>query len=114
MKRFILLYPILFLLVLSSCGKLVSEKNPDFIGTWTSTDFTNSYILVVESDNTAAFYKLDSNGDTITTNLGTARINNFDKLVIGNIKLKISEYPSFDSQNGVWVCKLENWPFVKQ
>ncbi|MCB0476633.1 MAG: hypothetical protein KDC84_00620 [Crocinitomicaceae bacterium] len=114
MKRLLFFYPLFLLFLISSCGKLVSDKNPDFIGTWTSTDFTNNYILVIESDNSAAFYRLNMSNDTITTNLGTAKINSNDMLIIGNLKLKISEYPNFDSQNGVWVCTLENWPFVRQ
>ena len=103
------------LFILSACGKLVSDVHPDFIGTWISTDLSNRYILVIAPDNAARFDRIDvATGDTITTNLGTARINSSDRLIIGNLKLKISEYPTFDSQTGEWTCRLENWPFLKE
>lgn len=111
-KQIFFLLPLFFLI--SACGKLVSDSHPDFVGTWTATDLSNNYILVIEEDNTAGFYRLNLNGDTVTTNLGTARINSNDKLIIGSIKLSISEYPSFNTQTGKWVCRVENWPFTKQ
>ncbi len=110
---------LLFLLLssaflLNSCGELVTDSHPDFVGTWISTDFTNTYILVIDDENNARFDRLDLNGDTIQTNLGTARINSSDKLIIGNIKLNITEYPSYNDQTMQWTCQLENWPFLKQ
>lgn len=97
-----------------SCGKVVSDSHPDFIGTWIGYDLTNTYIMVIEPDNTARWDRVNGNGDTITTYLGTARVNDFDKLIIGDLKLKITAYPSYDDQNMLWTCTLENWPMVRQ
>ena len=101
-------------LLFVSCGKVVSEVNPDFIGTWIGTDLTNTYILVIEPDNTARWDRVDGNGDTVTTHLGTAKINDFDKLIIGNLKVKITTYPAYDNQLGEWTCQIENWPMIRQ
>jgi hypothetical protein len=113
MKNIVLLF-VAFSFFITSCGKLVTDSHPDFVGTWISTDFSNTYVLVIGADNSARFDRMDLNGDTITTNLGTARVKSNDKLVIGNLKLNISKYPTFDSQTGDWTCELENWPFVRQ
>ena len=107
----------IFALLLMSCGKPVSEVNPDFIGTWVSTDLTNGYTLVIQPNNEARWDRTNlSTGDTVETFLGTAKIKDNDKMVIGNLKLQIDEYPTFDPNLGTageWICKLETWPFVR-
>lgn len=102
--------------LVSSCGKLVTDSYPDFVGTWVSTDFTNNYTLVIEENNDARYDRMNASGDTVETFLGTARIKSNNVMVIGNLKLKINDYPSFDASygtSGAWVCKLEGWPFIR-
>lgn len=105
-------------LALSSCCKLASEVNSEFVGTWNSTDLSNSYHLVIESDNKARWDRVNSAGDTVETYLGTAQIRkSSNTLIIGDLSLKISQYPTFDSSiqpAGAWVCTLENWPFIRE
>ena len=96
MKTLFIISSIL-LLSFTSCKKIVTEVNPDFIGSWEGDGDGGYYSIIIEEDGYAEYYKF--NGITEVNVNGKAKIKN-DKLKILTKKFTITEFPTADPTAG--------------
>lgn len=91
MKNLLLALPLLFALVLSSCGKKVAEVNPQYIGTWENIDGSGDRVF--EITNGISTYVKYEGASTVNAE-GKAKIKgNERKLKIGLLGFKIDKGP---------------------
>lgn len=93
MKK-VTLISFLFLFVIFSCKKKVTDVNTDYVGNWSGSDSEAGYTINIKSDSKASYLKLKGGSETNVS--GKARIED-DLLKIFTKKFKIDQAPKLDN-----------------
>jgi hypothetical protein len=97
-------YFIIFMVIISACGKKVITAHPDMIGTWEGNADGKSYTLEIKPDNKST-YTISSGVLSYDEYKGVARIKN-DYLNIGFKKFKVNQYPTLNGN--YYIMKIDD------
>ncbi len=98
------------ILTLNTACQTIFEKQPHWLGLWTSTQNGNiCFIEIADRQNQSFFEK---NGTIIT--YGRAKLNeDKDQLSIADVSFDILTYPYKDTADQKWKMQLDTLQFVK-